>query len=1484
MKRALSLLTALFLLAGMFVFGSEVQVRRTTSMYAFNTGSPTGIVKFPLTDPVLSDLLYVEDKLASAAAFANGIYYVALCDSEGNPDGIYAYDLSDGSKTLLSDMSTAPSIISEMTYDYTTSTMYCLGEDYPSTSLMTLDLTTGQLQVVASFNLIVLNTLACSPEGDLYTCETSGQFSRIDVESGELIPVANLELYLSGLQSMEFDYYTGKLYFSYMRYGNCFFNEIDMTDYTVRQIGSFTSGSQIIGLFPAHTAATPSSPSAVQELALQSAANGNLEAELTWINPSKTNSGESLTSIDSVCIYRNDTLLVTLQPAEVGGEMSYIDKPGNSGYMYYTVIAYNGEGEGMWNRISGYVGRDIPAAPDSVWVEKLDANSVEITWSSSKTGFKGGWFDLSTLRYRVLRMPDSVVVADNLADTTMVDENVTVYNRYEYQVYAVNADGVGGSCLSEGVFLGNEVDLPFLSSFLDMKSLSMWTCIDGDGDGKSWQIGKLTGSRNGAESYADKLNFQYPLDNWLISPPMVLEEGREYQLSVNIRTAYSEDESFKVRMGTGPTSQEQTILLCDTTVRSYYGTKLVLPVTVEEEGRYYISFHHDMPIGKGFVLHFEDFEFKINDEGSLSGHVVYQGEPVQGAKVVVADSISALTDAEGAFSFPVLIQGKYPISVTALGFKVYEDTVLIETKKETELTVELEELPVVSLNGMVKSSLGESLAGARVSLNGYDQYFTYSDAQGRFSIEGIYAGYEYQFHIVKNGYTDFDSVLKMDEDMQLDAKSLDMKTIPSAAITLEKGLSTMNIHWERPYDTDEFKYDNGNMHPERSLGYDAGTEDHIMATVYRNPSLVRYAKWITRSVMSDYKATELTLYIFDLDEEGNPTSNVLYKESGIPAVDDKWYTHTLDSAVLAPRGFMMALSGIGNVSLACDTNTIGSLQVPKTNAYSTDWATPAYLVYFEENDWNFHLMLRAEAEPIEPQGASQVDIRYDLYRFEQYQVDNPQEWDLLAENLSETDYVDEDFASLPQGIYQYAVRAVYPGSGMQSGYVISDSVPVNMWAAVTFDVSTNDQHGSADGASIRLSGTTGREYTATVVNGSARIMDIWKDTYELLIVKTGYDTLKEEVQINKKDDYTLVYELVQTLAPVKNVDVLDGETASEKQVLWNTYGSISDGFEDKDAAPDFQINPASVGGWQYIDADASPTYRFGSTSFPSSGGIMAAVLFNPSATVPAHPTKPYEGERMLAFFCPSGGIPADDWMISPELDYHKDFTFSFHARKFNDDGVVYNDELISVGYSVTDAEPGSFFWLDSAQVVPTEWTEYTYSIPSKAKYVVIRRQCTDGFILFVDNVRLTVELPEQIKTGDSENYRVYLDGKQLAETQETGYLLTGLKDGHYIVGISQVYETGESEQVQVEFDVKGSSVANQEDQAGDVVVTMTSADRYDIKGSYRSMQLVDIYGRVVLRSVSGETSFDLSALPSGMYLMHILGDAGNEKVVKIILR
>lgn len=1489
MKRLLTLFVALFCFwaATSTVSNLRAQVvHHTEKMYGFNTGTSMGIISFPLGDPVLSEIIYSEPEYnASAGAFAEGQYFVALCSLEGSPVGIYAYNLADGTRKLLSDMTGAPSIITDMAYDYTTSTMYCLGENYPSTSLMTLDLKTGQLSVVANINLRVLNTLACSPDGQLYTSETSGLFSKVDKTTGELTEVHDFQIYANGLQSMEFDLSTGKLYYTYNRYGTAYFNEIDMETFELNQIGSFPSSYQVVGLFPAHTLSTPSSPAAVENLSLQPADEGSVEITVSWTNPSQTNDGQTLTSIDSVSVFRNDTLVATLDDASVGSEMIYVDKPLMDGYFHYKVIAYNEDGEGMWRAAAAYVGRDVPAAPDSVSVLKHDANSVTVSWPASRKGLSGGWFDEESLEYMVVRVPGNDTVAVHLSDTLFRDENVTAYNCYYYQVYASNSDGLGGMSQSEGVFLGNEVELPFFSSLEDESSLAMWTLVDGDGSGNSWQIGKLVGSRNGAESYSDRMQYKFPLDDWMISPPMRLEQGRIYQLSLKYWTAYTEDETFEVRLGKGNTPEEQTILICDTTVRDYYGDELVLPVTVDEGGVYYFSLHHDMPASEGFVLHFEDVLFKINDEGSLKGTVKDAENVVEGASIAINGDFQMKTDAEGKFSIPVLIQGKYEIEVSALGYQLYKDSVQIEALKETEVEIVLEPVPTRKIEGYVTSTTSKPLAGAAVSLSGYDHYMTYTDAQGYYSMNDVFAAEDYSLSIVKNGYEDFSDVVDLTEDVDYGSTELEIRNLPSGRLTADAGSENMYLKWERPFDTDVFKYDNGVMDPEKSLGYDAGTEYHIMAAIYPEPSVVRYARWITRASNSPYKAKSLNLYLFDLDEDGKPTSTVLYVKKGIEPMDEHWLRVALDSAVVAPRGFMLALSGDGNVAIACDTNVDPALQIPGTNAYSTNWQYPASTVFFEENDWNFHLMLRAEAEPIEPEGASTVEVEYDVFRFEKFQADNSQDWDMLASGLSETHYEDEDFASLPQGIYQYAVRAVYKEKDLKSDFTISDSVAVKMIAKATFHLTTNDPSGSADGAVITLSSGSGRSYSAQVSGGKAVIEDIWKDFYQMQIVKEGYDTLTEEIAVNKKDDYQFEYELTLTLSPVSNIDVLDGSQASEKRVLWNTYPDIFDGFEDKDAAPDFQLNPGSTGGWSYIDADGAPTYRFGSTTFPSSGAMMAAILFNPSQTQPAHSTKPYEGDRMLAFFCPSGGVPADDWMISPELSYHKDFTFSFFARKFNDDGVVYNDELISVGYSVSNSDPESFVWLnDEPMVVPTEWTEYTYTIPSKAKYVALRRQCTDGFILFVDNVSLSIERPQPIKgKSDEDIYRVYLDGKQVAETSNTEYLLTDLKNGHYQVGITQVYETGESEMLEVAFDVEGSSVGNSFLEGRKLNVTLYGKELI-VRGEYRGLRLMDITGHVLLHSESGDTSYDLSRFTSGVYLVDLVDFNGKNTVFKIVLR
>ena len=103
---------------------------------------------------------------------------------------------------------------------------------------------------------------------------------------------------------------------------------------------------------------------------------------------------------------------------------------------------------------------------------------------------------------------------------------------------------------------------------------------------------KSVGSKNGAESCADKTNFT-PTNNWLVSPPLALEKGKIYELSFKANTAYYETERLRITLGKEIEPEAQTIIVQDLEIKSYYGTVfyVTLPV-LEESGKYYLGLQH----------------------------------------------------------------------------------------------------------------------------------------------------------------------------------------------------------------------------------------------------------------------------------------------------------------------------------------------------------------------------------------------------------------------------------------------------------------------------------------------------------------------------------------------------------------------------------------------------------------------------------------------------------------------------------------------------------------------------------------------------------------------------------------------------------------------------------------------------------------------------------------------------------------------------
>ncbi|MDR1653581.1 MAG: T9SS type A sorting domain-containing protein [Prevotellaceae bacterium] len=112
----------------------------------------------------------------------------------------------------------APNILfADITYDYSTNTMYALTLN-PQTLisvLNTVNMENGALAPVVSLPASTyLFTLAADLNGQLYGIERSGYLVTVDKTTGELTPVGDTEILPAYLQSMTFDHNTGRLFWA----------------------------------------------------------------------------------------------------------------------------------------------------------------------------------------------------------------------------------------------------------------------------------------------------------------------------------------------------------------------------------------------------------------------------------------------------------------------------------------------------------------------------------------------------------------------------------------------------------------------------------------------------------------------------------------------------------------------------------------------------------------------------------------------------------------------------------------------------------------------------------------------------------------------------------------------------------------------------------------------------------------------------------------------------------------------------------------------------------------------------------------------------------------------------------------------------------------------------------------------------------------------------------------------------------------------
>ena len=510
-----------------------------------------GLVSFPFTEGARFSLVkYFGDANhdVTAGAYAERYYYAELTQTDLTtqkmiPVELVRYDIEKDVTESVGELSGYTSHINDMSYDYSTKTMYAisvLNDAY--TQLFTIDLNTAESKLVADLDRRFF-TLACTYEGQLYGISFEGDLCKIDKTNGNVTVVGATGWHPTYYQSMEFDHSDETLYWAANLMGGTDFDDciatVDINTGAAQKVAAVGNSPQIAGLYVPFAASAKGTPSAVSDFECVPGANGATTVALYWMNPTQTFDGKELTALTDIKVYRDRELIKTFENPEMGEEMSYTDDLGDvkGGYHFYSVVASNSVGEGAEEKVRIFVGRDIPADITTLTLQHDGYDKAVISWNQPELGPNGGYVDASSLSYKVVRKPDGRVIADGLKQTTVSDENILPVGQYSYSVVASNADGESNAVETETRVFGPAYSMPVTFDFTAFDADNSWTVMDANKDGYAWMWTKVS---SGDRVMGHQASSTAVSDDWLISYYMPFEKDATYRAEMELH-AYSAD-------------------------------------------------------------------------------------------------------------------------------------------------------------------------------------------------------------------------------------------------------------------------------------------------------------------------------------------------------------------------------------------------------------------------------------------------------------------------------------------------------------------------------------------------------------------------------------------------------------------------------------------------------------------------------------------------------------------------------------------------------------------------------------------------------------------------------------------------------------------------------------------------------------------------------------------------------------------------------
>ncbi len=206
-------------------------------------------------------------------------------------------------------------------------------------------------------------------------------------------------------------------------------------------------------LFGYEISATGYAPGPPTDFTLTADSSGALEVLISWVNPIIDVTGNPLSELDEIRLFRDEELIYTDPSPVIGESVTYNDvsipASGNSEYL---LVAINSYGSSL---VSGtvWIGPDVPDSVSNFYGEQTAPNqlSITLTWENPTQGLHGGPFIDPILGYYL--EDNSGTVYELLGYMEQFIINVIIPGTYYFMITPYNSVGVGGTATSNDIIV-----------------------------------------------------------------------------------------------------------------------------------------------------------------------------------------------------------------------------------------------------------------------------------------------------------------------------------------------------------------------------------------------------------------------------------------------------------------------------------------------------------------------------------------------------------------------------------------------------------------------------------------------------------------------------------------------------------------------------------------------------------------------------------------------------------------------------------------------------------------------------------------------------------------------------------------------------------------------------------------------------------------------------------------------------------------------